>query len=90
MRVILDKSNKWKYFGTGALIGIMGSTISMLSKEIVNTPLGYSPMGVKNVVKVGVCTGVTTTGMMVQKDELSDVLPDLMIKILEAIQIKDS
>ena len=59
-----EKYVKWQTFGTGALVGVVGSTISMLSNEVIRTPLGFSPMSFKNVVKVGIVSGLSTMGVM--------------------------
>ena len=32
---MIEKDAKWQTFGTGAAVGLVGSTISMLSNEIL-------------------------------------------------------
>ena len=65
----VEKYAKWQTFGTGAAVGLVGSTISMLSNEIIRTPLGFSPMSIKKVVKVGLVSGLSTMGVMWGYDE---------------------
>ena len=64
-----EKTSNWKTFGTGAVVGIVGSITSMLSNEIIRVPLGYSPLSFKNFFKVGIVSGLSTMGVMVGYDE---------------------
>ena len=64
-----EKTSKWKTFGTGAAVGIVGSITSMLSYEILRLTLGYSPLSFKNFFKVGIVSGLSTMGVMAGYDE---------------------
>ena len=66
------KTSKWKTYGTGAAVGIVGSITSMLSNEILRVPLGYSPLSFKNFFKVGIVSGLSTMGVMAGYDEVMD------------------
>ena len=63
------KTSKWKTFGTGAAVDIVGSISSMLSNVIFHLPLGYSPLSFKNFFKVGIVSGLSTMGVMAGYDE---------------------
>ena len=45
-------------FGAGT--ALTASVISTLSKEAINTDWGYSPISVKNTVKVGILSAVSS------------------------------
>ena len=66
MDYVSDK--KMKIFLKGAGIGITGSFVSMLSKEITGKQLGYSPMSVVSTVKVAVVSGFSTLGFLAGYD----------------------
>ena len=68
----IEKNVKWQTFRTGAVVGVVGSTISMLSNEVMRTPLGFSPMNFKNIVKVGIVSGLSTIGVMWGYDEYKE------------------
>ena len=44
---------------SGASIGILTSSLSAVSGELFNTPLGYAPFNIKNFLKVSVLGGCT-------------------------------
>ena len=73
--------NKWEALWTGALIGITGSTISMISNKIINRPLGYGPMGIKNFVWVGITTGVSMMGVIQVKDTAEQLIVSIVREV---------
>ena len=68
MDYVSDK--KMKIFLKGAGIGITGSVVSMLSKELTGRQLGYSPMTIVNTIKVGAITGLSTLGFLAAYDQI--------------------
>ena len=71
-----------KFSGVGAAFGITTALLSGLSKELVNVPLGFSPLSAKNVLKVGVVSGGTTAGLLAL-DEKWNIITKLLGKIME-------
>ena len=65
-------TNKIKTFGLGAGIGITGSVLSMLSKEITGKQLGYSPMSLGSTVKVAIVSGFSTLGFLAGVDYIEN------------------
>lgn len=65
----------------GALVGITGGSISMISNSILNSPLGYSPMGIKNFVKVGVIGGLSFVGVVMVKDTAEEVIVSIIHEV---------
>ena len=63
------KMNKWKTFGAGVGVGLLGSLSSQIFHSLFNTNLGYSPLGIKNLFKVGVCSGFSTLAITALYDE---------------------
>ena len=59
---------KMKIFLKGAGIGITGSVVSMLSKELIGKQLGYSPMTIVSTLKVGFVSGLSTLGFLAAYD----------------------
>ena len=53
-----------KIAGYGAGFGITTSLLSGLSNALVKAPLGFSPLTLKNVLKVGVLSGGTAAGIV--------------------------
>ena len=51
------------FTASGAAFGITTSLLSGLSNELVKAPLGFSPLTLKNVLKVGILSGLTATGL---------------------------
>ena len=64
------KTGKWKSFGGGAAVGLTGSIASMLSSEVFETPLGFSPWSFKNFFKVGIVSGLSKMGVIAAYDEI--------------------
>ena len=66
-----------------ATVGILASCLSALSGEVFNVPLGFCPLSIKNILKVGFIsagTSVVIPGIIDQikpiKDEMrKDLLP---------------
>ena len=54
------KMSKWKTFGTGVGVGLLGSLTSQIFHSVFNTSLGYCPLGIKNLFKVGISAGLST------------------------------
>ena len=54
-----DLKEYLKMAGYGAVFGISTSVISGLSNELIRQPLGFSPLSIKNLLKVGVLSGGT-------------------------------
>ena len=63
-----DMKEYLKVSGLGAAFGITTSVLSGISNELVKTPLGFSPLTLKNVLKVGVVSGGTTAGLLALED----------------------
>ena len=61
-------NKKLKNFGMGAGIGIAGSILSMLSKELTKRQLGYSPMTIGSTVKVALASGISTLAFLAAVD----------------------
>ena len=53
----MSSETKMRSFGTGALIGVVGMSLSGLSEAVCRTKLGYEHFGLVNLIKVGVLTG---------------------------------
>ena len=53
-----------KVAGYGAGFGITTSALSCISHKLLNAPLGFSPLTLKNVLKVGVLSGGTAAGIV--------------------------
>ena len=53
-----------KIAGYGAGCGITTSLLSGLSNALVKAPLGFSPLTLKNLLKVGVLSGGTAAGIV--------------------------
>ena len=53
-----------KIAGYGAGFGITTSLLSGLSNELTKTSLGFSPLTLKNVLKVGVVSGGAAAGIV--------------------------
>ena len=49
--------------GMGAAFGITTSILSCISHEALGVSLGFSPVSLKNVIKVGVLSGGTLSGL---------------------------
>ena len=64
------KMSKLKTFGIGVGVGLLGSLTSQLSHSLYNTSFGYSPMGIKNLFKVGISSGLSTLGVIALYDEI--------------------
>ena len=64
-----EKMDKLKVFGTGAAVGLVGSIASGISSEVFRTPLGYSPLSIKNFFKAGIISGLSTMGVIAGYDE---------------------
>ena len=58
-----------KLAGYGAGFGITTSLLSGLSNALVKAPLGFSPLNLKNVLKVRVLSGGTTVGIFLIDDK---------------------
>ena len=52
-----------KLAGYGAGFGITTSVLSCISHKALNVQLGFSPLSIKNVIKVGVLSGGTAAGI---------------------------
>ena len=65
------KMDKFKTFGTGVGVGLLGSRTSNIFSSIFNTSLGYSPLSIKNFFKVGITSGVSTLGVIALYDEIA-------------------
>ena len=65
-----------KLMGMGAAFGITTSLLSGLSNEVVKQPLGFSPLSLKNLLKVGALSGGTFPVLVVadEKWKISDNL----------------
>ena len=61
-----------KTFLKGAGIGITGSVVSMLSKEITGKQLGYSLMSIVSTVKVALVSGFSTLGFLAACDKIEN------------------
>ena len=68
--VVHEKMSKINTFGAGVGIGLLGSLTSQLFHSIFNISLGYSPMGIKNLFKVGISSGLSTLAVTAAYDEI--------------------
>ena len=59
-------NKKFKTFALGAGIGITGSVLSMLSKELTGRQLGYSPMTIGSTVKIALTSGTSTLAFLAE------------------------
>ena len=64
-----EKMSKWKTFGMGVGVGLLGSLTSQIFNSVFNVSLGYSPMGIKNFFKVGISSGLSTLAITAAYDE---------------------
>ena len=64
-----EKMSKMKTFGTGVGVGLVGSISSGMFHEVFNTSLGYLPLSLKNFLKVGITSGLSTMGVIAAYDE---------------------
>ena len=55
---------------TGIAIGMVGSTLSMISEEPLKIKLGYSSMSVKNFIKVSITSGATSLAVVYGFDKI--------------------
>ena len=65
----IDAKGYLRLAGYGAGFGITTSLLSGLSNALVKAPLGFSPLILKNVLKVGVLSGGTTIGIFLIDDK---------------------
>ena len=65
-----NKIDFWGSLGTGVAIGVVGSTLSMISDELLRVKFGYSSMSIKNVIKVSITSAVTTLAVLYGLDEI--------------------
>ena len=54
----------WGTLGTGIAIGIVGSTFSTLTDELLNVKMGYSHVSFKNRFKITFPSGATTLAVV--------------------------
>ena len=52
-----------KLAGYGAAFGITTSALSGLSNELTKQPLGFAPLTLKNLLKVGILSGGTVAAI---------------------------
>ena len=67
----MSSETKMKSFGTGALIGVGGMALSGLSNSVCRTKLGYEQIGVENLIKVGVLTGLSSGLVLFAMEKLN-------------------
>ena len=65
-------NKKLKTFVLGARIGITGSIISMLGREITGRSLGFSQMTLGSTAKVALTTGISTLGFLAGVDYIEE------------------
>ena len=53
-----------KIVGIGATFGITTSILSHISNQTTGTPLGFSPLSIKKLAKVGLISGATLTALI--------------------------
>ena len=70
----MSSNTKIRSFGTGALIGIGGMTLSGLSNSVCRTKLGYEQIGVANLIQVGVITGLSSSLVLFAKENGGELL----------------
>lgn len=58
--------------GTGAVIGVVGMSLSGISEAICRTKLGYEHFGFLNLIKVGVITGASSSLVLFMHDTVWD------------------
>ena len=60
----IDAKGYLKVAGYGGGFGITTSLLSGLSNALTKSSLGFSPLSLKNVLKVGVLSGATAAGIV--------------------------
>ena len=65
----IDKKEYLKVAGMGAGFVITTSLLSGLSNALTKDHLGFSPLTLKNVVKLGALSGVTAAGLFAIDDK---------------------
>ena len=58
--------------GTGAVISLVGMSVSGLSEAICRTKLGYEQFGFINPLKVGIITGVSSALVLFIHDKVKE------------------
>ena len=61
---IFEVKKHGERFIAGSVIGITGMIISSLSQELCGHKLGYGKIGVRNVFKITLSSGLTTVLVM--------------------------
>lgn len=57
----MSSETKLGLLGTGAIIGVVGMSLSGLSNKAFGAKLGYDQFGFVNLIKVGVITGASSS-----------------------------
>lgn len=66
----MSSETKLKSLWSGALIGIVGMSISGVSDAVCRTKLGYEQFGFVNLLKVGVITGGSSAIILFLHDKV--------------------
>ena len=68
----MSSDTKLMFLGTGALIGVVGMSISGISDAVCRTKLGYEQFGVVNLLKVGAVTGGSSALVLFLQEKVWD------------------
>ena len=66
----MSSDTKLKSLGTGALIGVVGMSISGITDACAKTRLGYELFGFVNLLKVGLMTGASSAAVLFLHDKV--------------------
>lgn len=69
----MSGETKTASFVSGIGIGIAASTLSAITGA-AGIPLGYSPIGLKNLLKVGITTGTSSLLVFMLHDKLIEMI----------------
>ena len=68
----MSSETKIMSLGTGAIIGVVGMSLSGLSEACCKTKLGYEHFGLVNLIKVGVLTGGSSALVLFIQENVMD------------------
>ena len=66
----MSSETKTRSLGTGALIGVLGMSVSGISDAVCKTKLGYEQFGFINLLKVGLITGGSSAIVLFLHDKV--------------------
>ena len=60
----MSSETKMKSLGTGAIIGVIGMSVSGISDAVFKTRLGYEKFGFVKLLQVGFITGISSASVL--------------------------